>query len=308
MKRRSHSSKILQFAADLASRESGFIFALVGVFVQASHTWFISYELSSFTGFLRLAQAGLMAFFLSAALLYFTLKSSDEDTDIAKRYRTIVWWFAIIECVINLYYWAQHLVVEPWPNAEWSKFIIAVPFSILLPFTLKAYSSEVRTDDFSEEDDELVDPAFEDKIDISNEAYKDMIDDIIDSRFMKFIETLETAEPEDEAEPVETTEPAEPVEQVENLEPAEPAAEAENDIVEELLEIRKSEVEPKFAEAEPVESAESRLEEVEQAAPAAPAEPAEQEDEAEPAESVETVEDTTSEEQQLYQYMQQNNL
>lgn len=192
MKRKQHSSKVLQFAANLASRESGFIFALLGVLVQASHTWFISYELSSFDGFLRLVQAGLMAFFLSAALLYFTLKSSDDDSDAAKRYRTIVWWFAIIECVINLYYWAQHLVVEPWPNAQWSRFIIAVPFSVLLPFTLKAYSSEVRTDDFSEEDDE--DENTEPTDDLSDAQYKDTIDEIVDERFRNFIASLEANE------------------------------------------------------------------------------------------------------------------
>lgn len=178
MKKRRHSSSILQFAANLASRESGFIFALVGVLVQASHTWFISFELSSFTGFLRLMQAGLMAFFLSAALLYFTLKSSDDDTDTAKRYRKIVWWFALIECFINLYYWGYHLLVEPWPNADWSRFIIAVPFSILLPFTLKAYSSEVRTDDYGDEEDEQEEP--EPTVqDISESEYKTLANDIL---------------------------------------------------------------------------------------------------------------------------------
>lgn len=180
MKKRRHSSSILQFAANLASRESGFIFALVGVLVQASHTWFISFELSSFTGFLRLMQAGLMAFFLSAALLYFTLKSSDDDSDTARRYRKIVWWFALIECFINLYYWGYHLLVEPWPNADWSRFIIAVPFSILLPFTLKAYSSEVRTDDYSDEDGESEPEGLEPvEQDISESEYKSLTNDIL---------------------------------------------------------------------------------------------------------------------------------
>lgn len=177
MKKRRHSSSILQFAANLASRESGFIFALVGVLVQASHTWFISFELSSFTGFLRLMQAGLMAFFLSAALLYFTLKSSDDDSDTARRYRKIVWWFALIECFINLYYWGYHLLVEPWPNADWSRFIIAVPFSILLPFTLKAYSSEVRTDDYSDEEDGSEPETVVQ--DISESEYKSLTNEIL---------------------------------------------------------------------------------------------------------------------------------
>lgn len=213
MKKRRHSSSILQFAANLASRESGFIFALVGVLVQASHTWFISFELSSFTGFLRLMQAGLMAFFLSAALLYFTLKSSDDDTDTAKRYRKIVWWFALIECFINLYYWGYHLLVEPWPNADWSRFIIAVPFSILLPFTLKAYSSEVRTDDYGDEEDEQEEP----EPDISESEYKTLANDIlIEQRSIdstnndQQLERIEDESESREPEPDPTTPTAEP--------------------------------------------------------------------------------------------------
>lgn len=207
MKKRRHSSSILQFAANLASRESGFIFALVGVLVQASHTWFISFELSSFTGFLRLMQAGLMAFFLSAALLYFTLKSSDDDTDTARRYRKIVWWFALIECFINLYYWGYHLLVEPWPNADWSRFIIAVPFSILLPFTLKAYSSEVRTDDYGDEEDEQEDSEPEVQ-DISESEYKTFANDILIEH--EQLERIEDEPESREPEPDPTTPTTEP--------------------------------------------------------------------------------------------------
>lgn len=149
-----HRTKLLRLATNLSSRESGFVFALLGVFVQAAHTWFLAYDLSSLPGIWRLLQAGLMALFISAALLYFTLKSSDEDTPQAKKYRRIVWWFACVETFINLYYWGDHLLIKPWPNPDYGSFIIAIPFSILLPFVLKSYGSEVRTEDYSELNDD----------------------------------------------------------------------------------------------------------------------------------------------------------
>lgn len=149
-----HKTLLLRLATNLASREAGFVFALLGVIVQACHTWFLAYDLSSLPGIWRLLQAGLMAIFISAALLYFTLKSSDDDYPQARKYRRIVWWFACVETFINLYYWGDHLLIKPWPNPDYGSFIIAVPFSILLPFVLKSYGSEVRTEDYSELDDE----------------------------------------------------------------------------------------------------------------------------------------------------------
>lgn len=148
-----HKTLLLRLATNLASREAGFVFALLGVIVQACHTWFLAYDLSSLPGIWRLLQAGLMAIFISAALLYFTLKSSDDDSPQARKYRRIVWWFACVETFINLYYWGDHLLIKPWPNPDYGSFIIAVPFSILLPFVLKSYGSEVRTEDYSELDD-----------------------------------------------------------------------------------------------------------------------------------------------------------
>lgn len=149
-----HRTLLLRFATNLASREAGFVFALLGVIVQACHTWFLAYDLSSLPGIWRTIQAGLMAIFISAALLYFTLKSSDEDSQTARKYRRIVWWFACVETFINLYYWGDHLLIQPWPNPDYGSFIIAIPFSFLLPFVLKSYGSEVRTEDYSELEDE----------------------------------------------------------------------------------------------------------------------------------------------------------
>ena len=147
-----HSSKVLEFATKLGSREAGFIFALFGVLSQTIHTWFITVELSSLGGWLRFVQAGIMSIFLNGALLYFILKGTSDDPKVAKRYRTLVNCFALLEMGINLYYWAYKYMIEPWPEINWGRMIIAIPFAILLPIVLASYSYEVRVDDYSDND------------------------------------------------------------------------------------------------------------------------------------------------------------
>ena len=193
-----HKTLLLRLATNLASREAGFVFALLGVIVQACHTWFLAYDLSSLPGIWRLLQAGLMAIFISAALLYFTLKSSDDDSLQARKYRRIVWWFACVETFINLYYWGDHLLIKPWPNPDYGSFIIAIPFSILLPFVLKSYGSEVRTEDYSELDDEE-----QVNVEKLNEDLDNLIADTLPiKQEEKVHEDLEPeAEPEPEPEP-----------------------------------------------------------------------------------------------------------
>lgn len=152
---RKHQSKILDFAQKLGSREAGFVFACLGVLSQTVHTWFITVQLSSLTGWLQFVQAGIMSLFLNGALLYFTLKGTEqEDPKQAKRYRNLVISFASLEVGINLYYWAYKFMIEPWPDINWGRMIIAIPFAIVLPIVLAAYSFEVRVDDYSDNDDE----------------------------------------------------------------------------------------------------------------------------------------------------------
>ena len=194
-----HRTLLLRLATNLASREAGFVFALLGVIVQACHTWFLAYDLSSLPGIWRLLQAGLMAIFISAALLYFTLKSSDDDSLQARKYRRIVWWFACVETFINLYYWGDHLLIKPWPNPDYGSFIIAVPFSILLPFVLKSYGSEVRTEDYSELDDEQV------NVEKLNEDLDNLIADTLPIKQEEKVH--EDPFPEPESEPEQEPEP-----------------------------------------------------------------------------------------------------
>lgn len=158
MARKQHSSKILEFATKLGSREAGFIFALFGVLSQVVHTWFITMELSSLTGWIRFVQSGVMSVFLNGGLLYFILKGTSEDEKTAKRYRRLVIGFACLEAAINLYYWSYKYMISTWPTVDWGHMIIAIPFAIMLPIVLSCYSYEIRVDDYSDvdEDDQLV--------------------------------------------------------------------------------------------------------------------------------------------------------
>lgn len=148
-----HSSKILQFAANFASRESAFILAIIGVLSQAAHTTYVTYHLSSLDGAWKLIQAAMMALFFNGALLYFVLKGESGSETQRKRYMKLVYLFAGLEVFMNLYYWSQKFIIESWPDASWDKLIIALPMAFILPITLAMYSYEVRVEDFTDEND-----------------------------------------------------------------------------------------------------------------------------------------------------------
>lgn len=148
-----HSSKILQFAANFASRESAFILAIIGVLSQAAHTTYITYNLSSLDGAWKLIQAAMMALFFNGALLYFVLKGESGSETQRKRYMKLVYLFAGLEVFMNLYYWSQKFIIESWPDASWDKLIIALPMAFILPITLAMYSYEVRVEDFTDENE-----------------------------------------------------------------------------------------------------------------------------------------------------------
>lgn len=148
-----HSSKILQFAVNFASRESAFILAIIGVLSQAAHTTYITYHLSSLDGVWKLIQAAMMALFFNGALLYFVLKGESGSETQRKRYMKLVYLFAGLEVFMNLYYWSQKFIIESWPDASWDKLIIALPMAFILPITLAMYSYEVRVEDFTDEND-----------------------------------------------------------------------------------------------------------------------------------------------------------
>jgi hypothetical protein len=135
---------VVKFAKTFSSTGAAFILATLGVITQTFHNAFLAFELSSFTDFwLRLIQAIIAAFFLSGALVYFSIRSSN-GVESAKK---LVWWFAIFEIICNLYYWSNKLIILQWDaNPQWASMLIAVPFSFMIPWTIKAYSSEIATD------------------------------------------------------------------------------------------------------------------------------------------------------------------
>lgn len=157
-----HSSKILQFAANFASRESAFILAIIGVLSQAAHTTYITYHLSSLDGAWKLIQAAMMALFFNGALLYFVLKGESGSETQRKRYMKLVYLFAGLEVFMNLYYWSQKFIIESWPDASWDKLIIALPMAFILPITLAMYSYEVRVEDFTDENESSTDTNLQD--------------------------------------------------------------------------------------------------------------------------------------------------
>ena len=166
-----------------ADRTMAFWFALLGILAQISHNTMTAFELSSFDGTLRIGQAILVASFLSLALLYFILKS-DEDDPYSKSLN-FVSWFAIFEIATNIYYWFSVIIWKPlhkhyaliervdelkavyknspdlaerilkltfdplyhfsWGvDVNWANAAIALVFAIALPLTIKAYGGEIR--------------------------------------------------------------------------------------------------------------------------------------------------------------------
>ena len=156
--------KLLDYARFFASREAGFLLATLGVISQAWHTFFIAVSLSSLEGWQKYLQGGIMALFLSCALLFFIVKSSDsfEENDNSikakrsKKYKNMVIQFTLVESCINIYYWLNHLVLSRLDNPDWYSMVIALPFAILLPLILKAYGGEIRVDEKYEEIEMLV--------------------------------------------------------------------------------------------------------------------------------------------------------
>lgn len=96
-------------------------------------------------------------------------KHRDEQKRLMKYTRTVNW-FVAFESLVNLYYWAQRLVFQPallrdatyldtdgvldWTKVDWTHFdatriewpalLIAVPLSLAIPLTLKAYAGEIK--------------------------------------------------------------------------------------------------------------------------------------------------------------------
>jgi hypothetical protein len=135
----------------IASPRAGFLFALLGTITQTTHTWFIALQFSSFTGAGAVLQAAVMSLFLSGGLLYYIVKTGQATAFADKmKYNKIANLFMALEIFINLFYWCQKIVFNPWlvENAYdtivWHELTVAIPFSILIPVILKTYGGEIN--------------------------------------------------------------------------------------------------------------------------------------------------------------------
>lgn len=143
-----HRSKILTWAYWLASRESAAVFVLLGIISQFSHIFFITFEISSLEGYFKIIQAVIMSIFFSCGLAYFILggvKEGDESKENLRRKKLILA-FTWVEAFINLAYWGNHIVYEPYVAGNpinWFQMAMAIPFAILIPILLKAYGFSI---------------------------------------------------------------------------------------------------------------------------------------------------------------------
>ncbi len=144
--------KCVDYAREASSRGAAFIYAILGVITQSAHNFFTSFTLSSFTDlYARTTFAIIMAAFLSLALLYFVLIADAHD----KKMKWTIWGFFIFESFINTFYYVNHIVFEPmykghlaytWENISTlhlTNLIIAIPFSLFIPFVLKQYAGMI---------------------------------------------------------------------------------------------------------------------------------------------------------------------
>lgn len=142
---------IKSFVSIFASREFAFIYCLIGTFGQITHCYFLLYSVSSFDGWFRSLQAIVLSIFISSSLLYFvSIADKDDEEQEYKRILRAINMFMVIEIAINLYYYAQHLLIQS-PQLRLFDFIFAVVISCLLPITIKLYANSIRAKEWLKE-------------------------------------------------------------------------------------------------------------------------------------------------------------
>lgn len=128
----------------VASREFAFIYCLLGTFGEVAHCYFLLDSVSSFNGFFKHFQAGVLSLFISSSLMYFVSisDSSDEETE-QKRIRRAVNLFMVMEILMNMYYYCQHLIIKA-ETMRVFDFIFGTIISCLIPVTIKLYSNSIK--------------------------------------------------------------------------------------------------------------------------------------------------------------------
>lgn len=136
--------KLIRFIVSVfASREFAFIYCLIGTTTQVTHTYFLTYAISSFSGNFQHIQATLVSFFISSSLLYFVAIADNSGTKESKKIHLAINIFMVIEILINFYYYTRHLILDA-ENVQIFDFVFAILISCLLPVTIKLYANTIQ--------------------------------------------------------------------------------------------------------------------------------------------------------------------
>ncbi len=133
-----------------ASREFAFVYCIIGTLAQTAHTYYLIESVSSLEGWGKIFQAIGLSIFISSSLLFFTAIADNDETN--KDYRRIhlaVNLFMVIEILINLYYYASHLIIKT-DSIEIFDFIFAILVSCLIPVTIKLYAGIIQAKEWFE--------------------------------------------------------------------------------------------------------------------------------------------------------------
>jgi len=176
--------KFIRFIVTIfASREFGFVYCVIGTVGQVTHTYFLTEEISSFSGNFRQIQAFLISFFISSSLLFFVSIADNTDTKENKRIRLAINIFMFIEILINFYYYSRHLIIDA-PQMQIYDFIFAVLISCLLPVTIKLYGGLIRAKEWGEE--------ISDKKENNIEITETEAEKIINNKFEEYKQSIDT--------------------------------------------------------------------------------------------------------------------
>ena len=142
---------IKRYVTIVASREFAFIYCLLGTFGEVAHCYFLLDSVSSFNGFFKHFQAGVLSLFISSSLMYFVSisDSSDEESE-QKRIKRAVNLFMVMEILMNMYYYCQHLIIKA-ETMRVFDFVFGTIISCLIPVTIKLYSNSIKAKQWIQE-------------------------------------------------------------------------------------------------------------------------------------------------------------
>lgn len=136
-----------------ASREFAFVYCIIGTLAQTAHTYYLVESISSLEGWSKTFQAVGLSFFISSSLLFFTaIADNDKSSKDYKRIHLAVNLFMWIEIIINVYYYAAHLIIKPANGVDSNifDFIFAILVSCLIPITIKLYAGIIQAKEWFE--------------------------------------------------------------------------------------------------------------------------------------------------------------